>query len=120
MIHLKDTLCAQILRVINESHDCADILNDLTRIERLLSCPFSLAWQIEARRLDQELRSKYPVTDMLLNAANSVPTLNSNSTPQETPVEVTVLRQDYFGIICHAGLKKDILHSIPEFIDRVD
>lgn len=61
--------------------------------------------------------------DALLNAANMIsksPSSPAGSAKHYELDEYTHLRQDYYGILCHALMKKQITKTIEEFIEKVD
>lgn len=51
-IHFKADMKAAVLKIINESHDCAEIASDLFRIQRMIV----YGTDEEAMHLDLELR----------------------------------------------------------------
>ncbi len=121
MIQFDKNLVEEALKTVHEAHELSDVLNDLNRINDALSTVTSADNLIKAKMLDDELRSKYPTINKMLIVANRFPvtTVSSRSTFNELP-EYANLKQDYFGILCHVLLKKQITTSIEQFIENVD
>jgi hypothetical protein len=122
MIYFYDDLISKTVETIKDAYDCADILNDLNRIKHAFKdIKLYRNWSV-ANQLDQELRQKYPCIDKMVEFANSipipVPRAKKNYSPSETIL--SNLEQDYFGILCDTAIKKQIVHSIKEFIKNVD
>lgn len=116
-IHFKDDVKVATWKAINEAHDCADVANDLIRIQRIIA----IGTDEDALHLDLELRRKYPVIDTMLQIANSLPVQPSQcaaAAAGESPSKAN-LRQDYYGILCHIAVKKGIKKSIEDCIDHV-
>jgi hypothetical protein len=122
MIHFYDDLIAQTLKTVKESYDCADVCNDITRIENAISQVRVYENCGVAFQLDHELRQKYPCIDAMLETASSIsipsPRITRTYSPNEAAIEN--LRQDYYGILCGTAIKKEFIHSIEEFIKSVD
>ena len=73
MIYFYDDLVAKTVETIKEAYDCADILNDLNRINQAMTnLKLYGNWSV-ADQLDQELRQKYPCIDNMVEFANSIP-----------------------------------------------
>lgn len=71
--------------------------------------------------MDNELRNKYQIIDYLIAMANILP--KSNVTLQNRLTissERFNLEQDYYGILCHVLLKKNIITSVNQFIEKID
>lgn len=122
MIYFYDELVAKTLETIKEAYDCADILNDLNRINQAMTNIKLYGDWYAANQLDQELRQKYPCIDNMVNFANSisipVPRAKKNYSAGEAVL--SDLQQDYFGILCDTAIKKQMVHSVKEFIKNVD
>lgn len=122
MIYFYDELVAKIVETIKKAYDCADILNDLNRINHATANIKLYGKWSAADHLDQELRQKYPCIDNMVDFANSIPVtvprVKKNYSPSETVL--SNLEQDYFGILCDTAIKKQMVHSIKEFIKNVD
>lgn len=122
MIYFYDSLVAKTLDTIKEAHDCADILNDLNRIQqakKYLGC--SGDWTA-ANQLDQELRQKYPCIDNMVTFTNCfpVPAPPVQRIFSASEAVIANLEQDYYGILCGTAIKKQLIHNIREFIRAVD
>ena len=116
-IYFKADMENATLKVIKEAHDCAEIANDLIRIQRIIA----IGTDEDALHLDLELRQKYPVIDTMLQIANSLPVQPSQcaaAAAGESPNKAN-LRQDYYGILCDTAVKKGIKKSIEDCIDHV-
>lgn len=116
-IYFKADMENATLKVIKEAHDCAEIANDLIRIQRIIA----IGTDEDALHLDLELRQKYPVIDTMLQIANSLPVQPSQyaaAAAGESPRKAN-LRQDYYGILCDTAVKKGIKKSIEDCIDHV-
>jgi len=121
MIHFNQSLVKKALETIAESKDLSDVSNDLNRINIALSAEKTSEKLLNARKLDYELRNKYPIIDKLLSIANRLPVAATNSQYRSKDLpEHANLVQDYFGILCHVLLKKQITTSIQQFIETVD
>lgn len=68
--------------------------------------------------LDQELRQKYPCISKMVDVANSMLTPAPQAKRMYSASEAVIsnLNQDYYGIICDAAFKKQLVRSIKEFI----
>ena len=121
MIHFNPNLVSQAIKIAHEAQELSDVLNDLNRINTLLSTTPTIENLFETQRLDNELRQKYPTIDKMLTIANSylISAAASQSNTQDLP-EYANLKQDYFGILCYVLLKKEITTSIEQFIEKVD
>lgn len=122
MIYFYDDLLVKTVEIITESYDCADIINDLNRINQASMNTKVFGDWSAADQLDKELRQKYPCIDNMVGFANSisvpVPRVKKNYSPSE--VVLSNLEQDYFGILCDTAIKKGIIQSTKEFIKSVD
>ena len=122
MIYFYNDLVVKTVETIKEAYDCADILNDLNRINQAITNIKLYGNWSAADHLDQELRQKYPCIDNMVNFANSIPVPVPRAKKNYSPSEAVLLNleQDYFGIICDTAIKKQMVHSIKEFIKNVD
>lgn len=125
MITFYDGLFTETLEIMKEAHDCADILRDLDRIGQAKANVYSYGGAFAADRLDQELRQKYPMIDVMLNIADTMrsnplfsPQSGQNRTMEETAI--ASLQQDYCGILCDVAVKKRIKQSIEDCIENVN
>ena len=104
-----------VLKALKAAEDCADIENDLNRINYTLTHGSEqTAWN-----LDYELRQKYPTIDVMLQVADILqiaPVSSYFATAKGVPSAKSNLRQDYWGIICDAAIKK----SIEDCIDHIE
>lgn len=122
MIYFYDDLVAKTVETIKEAYDYADILNDLNRINQTITnIKLYRNWSV-AEQLDRELRQKYPCIDNMVNFANSIPAPVPQAKKNYSASEemLSNLQQDYFGILCDTAIKKQLVHSIKEFIKNVD
>lgn len=121
MIYFYDSLVAQTVEIIKSAYDCADVLNDLNRIEQAKERTYN-GDCLTGEVLDQELREKYPCIDKLLQGANSFPSVSRQSERVYSNSEriTMALDQDKYGILCDTAIKKGLIHSIKEFIKSVD
>ncbi len=122
MIHFYNELVARTVETIKEARDCTDILNDLKRIDQAIT-DINLCGNVSAAdQLDRELRHKYPCINNMIEFANSIPVselrLKKNYSASEAAL--SNLEQDYYGILCDTAIKKQMVHSIKEFIKNVD
>ena len=115
------------MEFIKEAKDCADILNDLNRIEQAKANVYFDGGLLTADQLDRELRRKYPTIDKMLDIANAMrhnsPLPSSPQTGQTRSAEdiaISNLEQDRCGIICQVALKKEIVQNIKDIIRIVD
>ncbi len=116
VIHFYDDLVARTVETIKKAYDCTDILNDLNTNINLCG-NLSVAAQ-----LDRELRHKYPYINNMIEFANSISISESGVKMNYSASEAALsnLEQDYFGILCDTAIKKQMVHSIKEFIRNVD
>lgn len=122
MIRFHDNLVAQILEIVKNTYDCADVLYDLNRIEQAIARVKSYGDWRTADQLDQELRKKHPSIDAMNKVADSIPVPFPQPTKQYTIYEAAIerLKNDYYGILCGTAIKKGLIHSAKEFIKNVD
>ena len=121
MIYFYDELIARTLKTIKESYDCADILNDLNRINQAIENVNLHGNCTAAYQLDQELRQKYPCINKMVDVANSMPTpaLRARRMYSASEASISDLNQDRYGILCDTAIKKQLVHNIKEFIKDV-
>ena len=118
-IHFVSGLESLTLKALKDAEDCADILKDLGRINDTIT----YGSEQDARALDYELQQKYPAIDAMLRAADALqtaPISSSLATAKSVPSAKSNLRQDYWGIICDAAIKKGIKKSIEDCIDHIE
>lgn len=122
MIYFYDELVTRTLETIKEAYDCADVLNDLNRIEQKIANIKLNGNLFMATQLDQEMRKKYPCIDRLIDFANSIPisSVRAKKSYSANEAIITSLNQDYYGILCDTAIKKQIIQSIKEFVKNVD
>lgn len=119
-IYFASDLRERTLKELVEAHDCADVKNDLDRIQ----------WTIQhgtneqAGYLDWEMRQKYPMIDYMLQVADHFPTQAHSQGCcgkgiTESP-EKSNLEQDYWGILCDTAIKKGIKKRLEDCIDHVE
>jgi hypothetical protein len=118
MIHFYDELVSKTLQSIKESYDFADVLNDLNRINQAIANVNLHGNWMAAYHLDQELRQKYPCINKMVDVANSmlIPAPQAKRMYSTSEAVMSDLNQDYYGILCDAALKKQLVRSIKEFI----
>lgn len=122
MIYFYDNKVAQTLEIVKSAYDCADVLNDLTRIEQAIARVKSCGDWLTANQLDQELRKKHPSIDAMIHIASAVPSAapRINKVHSNCDVVIDNLTQDYYGILYGTAIKKGLIHSAKEFIKSVD
>ena len=122
MIYFYNDLVVKTVETIKEAYDCADILNDLNHINQAITNIKLYGNWSAADQLDQELRQKYPCIDNMVEFASSIPIHVPRAQKNYSPSEAVLsnLEQDYFGILCDTAIKKQMVHSIKEFIKNVD
>ena len=117
-IYFASDLRERTLKELVEAHDCADVKNDLDRIQ----------WTIQhgtneqAGYLDREMRQKYPMIDYMLQVANHFPARPARYCVETaaSSFEKSNLEQDYWGILCDTAVKKGIKETLEGCIDRVE
>ena len=122
MIYFYDAQVANTIEIIQAACACIDIYNDLNRIkEAIINVKTYGNWS-PADHLNRELRQKYPCIDNMVEFANSIPVPVPRAKKNYSPSEAVLsnLEQDYFGILCDTAIKKQMVHSIKEFIKNVD
>lgn len=136
-IHFNESLKQKALKLIHESKDLADVLNDLLRIDRMydeLNKARTNYYNImtqntyfdtlqNARALDSELRRKYTGINEMLAIANSMPPLPSLggvATANTKCDEQIMLDQDIFGILYDTLKKKGEEEAVKSFVEYVE
>lgn len=130
MIHFYPELVAKAEKIVAEARDLMDTTSDLSRINNAISAiNFSNAINLQntlqrAQELDVEMRQKHPMIKKMLRIANSMPRIvNTSTAPAVANAqidEVEALRQDYFGILYEVLVKKGLISSAEQFIERVN
>lgn len=122
MIYFYDYLVNKTFETIKESYDCADILNDLNRINQMISNIKLYGDCTLAYDLDRELRQKYPYINKMVDFANSFYVTMQPSRKKYSKIEAILsnLEQDYYGILCGTAIQNGLVHNIKEFIKAVD
>ena len=114
MIYFYDELVRRTLETIKEAYDCADVLNDLNRIEQEIANIKLNGNLFMATQLDQEMRKKYPCIDRLIDFANSIPipSVRVKKSYSANEAIITSLNQDYYGILCDTAIKKEFIKNV--------
>lgn len=122
MIHFDPELVSKAIEAAKDAADFKDVTEDLQRIKSAETGVLQFGDVVTARRLDAELREKYPIIDEMIELANRMPPAlqTGSSNHPQLPREVSNLQQDYYGIICHIALKKGMVQSTKQFIKSVD
>ena len=116
MIYFKEDL-VKIADKLKSTKDHVDELNDLIEINNTISRN-DIYYAID---LDQKLRNKYPIINIMLDIANSFPkkfSTNTHVTQQNNAISSLI--QDRYGICAHMLLNDKVIPDIKEFIDYVD
>lgn len=116
-IYFTAGLFENVLRIIQESHDCLDVVHDLEAIQNTLDYGSNL----DAARLDDYLRKKYPSIDTMLNIVASIPVqlCSGNSDAARQSPYKSELEQDRCGILCQVAIKKGLAQDLESCIDHV-
>jgi len=124
MIYFHEELVAKAPETIKDDADLADVQTDMQKIADAQNGIRQFCDTITARRLDAELRRKYPIIDEMLSFANTIfsPVQHAprSENHMEAIPEANALQQDRYGILCHVALKKGITQSIKQFIKSVN
>ncbi len=124
MIYFYEELVAKAMETIKNAADLSDVRADMQRIENAQYGILQFGDTITARRLDAELREKYPNINKMLAFANTIcPTVQQapmRGYQTEAIPEASALQQDRFGILCHVALEKGVCQSIKQFIKSVN
>lgn len=117
-IYFAEGLHVNVLQIIKESHDCIDIARDLEAIQNTIHN----GSDNDAVRLDDYLRKKYPIIDIMLDIADSIqarPSCGNSNATSQSPYKA-MLEQDCCGILCHTAIKKGLKPDLKACIDHVD
>lgn len=120
-IYFKKDLMQKILEVIQDTKDCMEMINDVNRINQAMSGLRLYGDCATAEKLDWELHQRYPAINAMLDYADlisSLPTL-INNTCSQNEIIYKKLEQDYYGILCHIAIKKQIVNDVKECIESV-
>ena len=126
MIHFDKQLCEEAEQIIKvkDKFDLTKDLNDIKVHLNLLEIyPSTKTVILSVHNLDKRLHNKYPIIDVLLSAGSQMANLLHISSQQSLTVNDSLksnLTQDYFGILCHALIKEEIIKTVEQFIDHVD
>lgn len=117
-IYFASDLEMRVWKAIKEAYDCADVKNDLDRIQWTIQC----GTNGQAGYLDREMRQKYPMIDYMLQAANHFPARPAKYCVETatSSLEKSNLEQDYWGILCDTAVKKGIKKRVEKCIDHVE
>ena len=125
MIYFHQDLVEKAAKAIEEAHELLDIKSDITKIDTTIGLIRNFASYEnlqDAQDLDVKLRKKYSTIDLMLTVANQIAPPSSPSMgcaqQQEIP-EISYLTQDRCGILCHVLLKKGIIGTAEDFIEKV-
>lgn len=114
----------EILKAIKEACDLVDVLKDLDRIKTAQNEVYGYNGFQIAKNLDYEISRKYNVAEMfeLVNKIWSNNYVYNNLTGQidEGVLWRKRLQQDYYGILYHTAMKKFIIKSIEDFVEKVE
>lgn len=102
-----------------------DVRYDMDKIDKAMNDLDSIEGKKKAYSLNIVMRNKYPTIDIMLNVGNMLKPnkkvskfeISFNDLKSE---EYKMLEQDKYGIVCDVLLKKNIIRSIEQFIERVD
>ena len=121
MIHFYSEPVAKVLEIIIDSSDCANIRQDLNRIEQAKINVNLYGNLVSAYKLDQELREKYPCIHIMNDYAKAIDPQILQNTNHYTPSEAIVsnLDNDKYGILCDTALRKGVIQEIKQFIQSV-
>lgn len=125
MIYFDKILCEEAKQII-DTKDYIDLVKDLSDIDEhlnVLNINPTHAVIISAKNLDAHLLGKYPIITKLLEVGNKMSTQSPKSKNKFQTLAESLksnLTQDYFGILCHVLIKKDIIKTVEQFIDHVD
>ncbi len=116
-IYFASDLRERTLKELMEAHDCADVKNDLDRIQWTIQC----GTNGQAEYLDREMRQKYLMIDYMLQVANHFPARPARYCVKTaaSSFEKFNLEQDYWSILCDTAIKKGIKKRLEDCIDHV-
>ena len=119
---------------MKENKDLMGVLHDYDSIQSLINeinisdkSQFGIVGDslfYRAMTLNSQMRQKYPMIDIMLNAADQRISYRPavRPAPQKHICDqvVSELEQDKYGILCDTAIKKGIIRKIDEFIERVE
>lgn len=122
------------LKIVEESHELRDAANDVRKVKEArsqihhsifnITNGYTMQLRLQyARALDDEMRQKYPVINAMLDFSNCLPRRQSTGMAPTSVTECEEywhLDQDYYGILLHVLMKKQITNSIEEYVKFVD
>lgn len=120
-IYFAEELFENVLQIIRESYDCVDVANDLENIQNTIRYGSDL----EAARLDDYMRRKYPIIDTMINTANSIQArsyFGNYGNPGNSSLSLykSRLEQDRCGILCQTAIEKGLKQNLKSCIDHVE
>lgn len=117
-IYFASDLRERTLKALMEAHDCADVKNDLDRIQWTIQ----YGMNEQAGYLDWEMRQKYPMIDYMLRSTDRFPARPARYCMETaaSSLEKSNLEQDYWGILCDTAIKKGIKKGLEDCIDRIE
>ena len=122
MIHFKPELKDVALELIktNDNVELFDDISELSnKVTALETCP-TRDVLLSAQKLDSQMQRKYPIIGNLLSAGNML-AIVFNMPPHQYSTEAECiaeyLRQDMYGILCHALIKEKVIKTVEQFID---
>lgn len=124
-MHFKVELKDIALELI-KTKDNVDIANDILNISNYLTAlDTNPTYDIllSAQELDKKMQQKYSIIIELLEAGNQLAKVINMSAPQylsDVDKLKSYLKQDMYGILCHALIKEKIISKAEQFIDRID
>ena len=121
MIHFKPELKDIALELI-KTKDNIDLFKDISELSNkmteLETCPTKEVL-LSAQELDKRMQIKYPKIGDLLKAGNKLASVfNMPSHRYSTDAErlTEYLRQDMYGILCHALIKEEVIKTVDQFV----
>lgn len=117
-IYFASDLKERTLKALMEAHDCADVKNDLDRIQWTIQ----YGTNEQAGYLDREMRQKYPMIGYMLQTTDrfSARPARYCAETAASSFEKSNLEQDYWGILCDTAVKKGIKETLEGCIDHVE
>ena len=121
-LYFHESLVKQAESIVRETRDLFDAATDMGKIQQAVNNIYGLNGKQNARLLDIELQQKYQIIGQMFAVANTIANILPNFAPSSSyePLEVENLRQDYYGILCHVLLKKSVIKSIEQFIQKIE
>lgn len=125
MIYFYQELVKTAEKNIHDLKELNDVRYDMDKIDKAMNDLDSIEGKKKAYSLNIVMRNKYPTIDIMLNVGNMLKPnkkvskfeISFNDLKSE---EYKMLEQDKYGIVCDVLLKKNIIRSIEQFIERVD